>query len=80
MRVLLQNTKTRLYYACFNRRLAGSAQALDFASIPNAAKFALEENFADMEIVLSYDHPDREVHLPVLAEWCLLDPRHLVPV
>jgi hypothetical protein len=80
MRVLLQNTKTRLYYAPFNQRLTESALALDFVSIPDAAKFAFEEDLGDMEIVLSYDDPQCEVHLPVLPEWCLLDPRHLLPV
>jgi hypothetical protein len=80
MRVLLQDTKTRLYYACFNERHSESAQALDFVSIPDAAKFAFEEELRDMEIVLSYDHPHCEVHLPVLPEWCLLDERILLPV
>jgi hypothetical protein len=80
MRVFLQHTETRLYYAEFNRRVSAPSRALDFASIPTATKFALEQKLTRMEIVLNWHtEPDCEVRLPVLPEWCLLDEKELLP-
>jgi hypothetical protein len=51
----------------------GREEAHDFTSVPSATRFALDSALASVEIVLSYDRPDCEIPLPLLAEWCQLD-------
>jgi hypothetical protein len=78
MRVFLRNTKTRLYCADPNGWAAAAGQALDFTSVPHAARFALDERLLGFEIVVRYDSLEEEVTVPLLAEWCDLDHAHSV--
>jgi hypothetical protein len=70
MRVLLRNTKTRLYCADSNGWAAAAGQALDFTSVPHAARFALDGRLPELEIVVRYDSLAEEITVPLLPEWC----------
>lgn len=77
MRVLLHNCRKKLYY-CGSRQLGVEPErALDFGTIPDAARFAFEEKLPDMGIVLRDDSCGAEIPLPVLPEWCLFEERAL---
>ena len=76
MRVLLKRKKTGRYYRGPNQFASEPGEALDFASIPAAARFALTEHLAEVEIALRSDYLAQEVPLPVLREWCELDENH----
>jgi hypothetical protein len=70
MRVFLRNRTTRQYWGVLAGCGAEREQAFDFGSVPRAARFALEESLAEVEIVLTcYLFPD-EVTLPVVPEFC----------
>jgi len=69
MRVLLRSVKDRLYYAGAGRPLTGLERAVKFASVERAGEIALNEELADMEIVLCYDDVACEVRLPVRPDW-----------
>jgi hypothetical protein len=73
MRVFLRNTKTRLYCADSNGWAAAAGQALDFTSVPHAARVALDESLPEIEIVVWYDSLAAEVVVPLLPEWCDFD-------
>ena len=69
MRVFLRNTKTRLYRTDSNGWVATVGQALDFISVPRAARFARDEKLPEAEIVVRCDLLAEEVALPLLPEW-----------
>jgi hypothetical protein len=69
MRVFLRNTKTRLYWAGSSAWAVASGKALDFISVPRAARFAYAEGLPEIEIVLKYDALPDEVIVPMLPEW-----------
>jgi hypothetical protein len=73
MRVLLRNRKTGLYCTNSNAWAATASQALDFASVPQATRFALDGNLPETEIVLKSDLLPDEVVVPLLSEWCDLN-------
>ncbi len=61
MRVLLQNTLTRLYYAAPGQWTEHPAQAFDFEQVERAAQIYALENLPYAQIVLDGAHP---THLP----------------
>jgi hypothetical protein len=73
MRVLLRQKKTRHYYVGPSQMAVEPCQALDFASVPQAARFALAERLPEVEIILRCDYIACEIPLPPLPEWCELD-------
>ena len=75
VRVLLRNKETGLYLAGIGREVGASRHALDFPSLSQAAKFALEQQVPDLEIVLSYANEAHQVPLPLLPEWHELEQR-----
>jgi hypothetical protein len=81
MRVLLRKRKAGLYCADANEWVTAARLALSFASVPQAARFALDENLPETEIVLKSDLLPEEVVLPLLPEWCdlTLQKRTLTP-
>jgi hypothetical protein len=79
MRVFLRNKQTRLYCADVNEWAAAVGHALEFTSVPHAARFARDENLPGIEIVVRCDLLAEEVAMPVLPEWCDVDqPRSAV--
>ncbi len=83
----MRHRQSSLYYAgpsqtepAPNHTTPDHERALDFASVRNAARFALEQHLTDMEIILRYDARNGEVALPVLPEWCLFEERALRPL
>jgi len=80
MRLLLRDRRTARYYAGLNQLAADPDRALDFGDVPSAARFALEQKLAGMELILRYDSWATEIPLPLLPEWCLFDERALRPV
>ena len=80
MRILLCNQRTGRYYSGPRQPGSGVAHAHDFGSVPAAAKFTFEEKLPDVEIVVRYDSHGTEIHLPVLAVWCLFGEESLRPV
>ncbi len=73
MRVLLRDRLTGRYVAGGGTAAVSRQEAHDFTSVPSATRFALDSAMSSVEIVLSYDQPDCEIPLPLLAEWCRLD-------
>jgi hypothetical protein len=76
MRVFLRTKKAGLYYYGPGELGVGFGGALEFASVPAAARHAISEQLPDMEIVLRCDCLDREVPLSVMPMWCDLDRDH----
>jgi len=70
MRVFLRNKADRLYCAGQNAWVTGIGQALEFNSVPQAAKFAFEGNLPESEIIIRCDLLEEEVAMPLLPEWC----------
>jgi hypothetical protein len=70
MRVLLRNTKTGFYCVGSNEWAVTAGQAIDFAGVPEATRFALDEKLPTTEIVLKSDLLPDEVVVPLLPEWC----------
>jgi hypothetical protein len=79
MRVFLKTKSTQRYYRGFDQPAAELSEALEFASIPAAAKHALAEKLLDVEIALRCDYLDREILLPLLPVWCELDETQSLP-
>ena len=75
MRVFVRNKQTRLYRAASNKWAAASGEALPFASVRHAARFAFDEKVPEAELVVRYDLLEQEVVVPLLPEWCHLDER-----
>ena len=73
MRVLLRHKKTRLYYVGVNQMAGEHNQARDFASVPQAARFALAEGLPEAEIIVRSDYLASEIPFQPLPEWCELD-------
>ena len=74
MRVFLRNKQTRLYYAGPTGWADSAGQALQFTSVSQAARFGLDHSLPDIELVLAcYTLPD-EVAMPLVPEWCAIDP------
>jgi hypothetical protein len=68
MKVFLRNRATGLYWAGPDAWAATTEGAFDFFGIPQASRFAREQQFPRMELILKYaDLPD-EVPVPLLAE------------
>lgn len=70
MKVFLRNITTGLYCTGSNGWVASQKQALEFTSVPQAARFALETILPGTEIVLQSDVLPDEVVVPVIPEWC----------
>ena len=73
MRVLLRNTRTLRYCTGSRGWVATAGQALEFASIPQAVRFALDEKLPGIEVVVEYNFLP-EVVVPLQHEWCNIDP------
>ena len=59
MRVLLQNSETKLYFAGPNEWTEDSGKALNFEHIDQATEVYANENLAYAEIVLDPEPPDQ---------------------
>jgi len=70
MRVLLRSTQTGLYCAGSDGWAASENRALDFTSVPQAARFAYHEHMPQAEIVLRSEVLPEEVVVPMIPEWC----------
>ena len=73
MRVFLRNKQSRVYWADSDGWVVGGEHAFDFIKVPRAARFALHECSAEMEIVLKCGLLPDEVIMPVLPEYCHSD-------
>ena len=69
MKVFLRDRKTRLYSAGTNEWVASVGQALDFETVAQATRLALDGNWPDLEMVVRYDVLPEEVAVPILAAW-----------
>jgi hypothetical protein len=76
MRVYLRMRTTGLYYGGAGQGSARLDGAVEFASLPEAARYAIAQQLSDAEIVLRCDCVDREVPLPVMPIWCDMDRSH----
>ena len=72
MRVLLRNTKTLRYCTSARGWVATAGQALEFTTIPQAVRFALDEKLPGIEVVVEYNFLP-EVVVPLQPEWCDFD-------
>ena len=57
MKVLLRETKTRLYYAGTNQWTTDAQQARDFDEVERAIQLRRNEQLTDVEVVLRFDDP-----------------------
>jgi hypothetical protein len=73
MRVMLRNKKTGLYCAAANEWTGAIGQALDFLSVPHAARFARDGNLPELEAVVKCDSLPDQVAVPLVPGWCDFD-------
>ncbi len=66
MKVLLQDTQTKLYYAGPGRWVKARREALNFEAIERAAQTYDTENYPFAEILVEDD--GTKLHLPVAAQ------------
>jgi hypothetical protein len=69
MKVFLRNKKTRLFCADPDGWTGAVEQALDYSSISQATRFALDEELPFIELVVKYDILPDEVPVPLLPQW-----------
>ncbi len=69
-KVFLRNRQTGQCYVGPNGLGWNGASAHDFGTVENAVELARTQKFTDMEVVLHYDAPARDLVLPV---------RHRIP-
>ena len=65
MRVILRHAGIGLYYAGRRQWVNHPESALDLETIERATELGREESFGEMEIVVTYDDPCRELVLPL---------------
>ncbi len=65
MRVVLKHAEIGLYYAGRKHWVGNSDSALDLETIERATELSRDESFEVMDIVVTYDDPDRELVLPL---------------
>jgi hypothetical protein len=65
MIVILRHSHLGLYYAGRKHWVSNPEQALDLETIERAAELGRQEDFPQMEIVVSYGEPDCDLVLPV---------------
>jgi len=70
MRVFLKAKRTGLYYRGAGKLSVSRDEALEFPSVPAAARCAINEQLTNVEIALRCDYLDREIPLPVMSAWC----------
>jgi len=70
MRFFLRNKQTRLYCASSREWVIAITHALPFHTVPQAARFAYDQELPEAEIVVRCDLVDQEVALPLLPQWC----------
>lgn len=73
MRVFLRSSTTGRYYGAGGRLDAEPGDALEFASVPVAARRACAAGLAGVHIVVRCDYLSQEVVMPMMPEWCDLD-------
>jgi hypothetical protein len=70
MTTLLRHPVSRHYFKALGKWTLDRDQAYDFGPVLRAARFACKAGFADMELVVSFDHPQSVTQLS-FEEICL---------
>jgi hypothetical protein len=65
MKVLLQNTKTRLYFREPDLWTSKSEKATEYRDTPTALRFCRQQFNADVQIVLKFDKEEYDIQLAV---------------
>lgn len=65
MKVLLRHAASGLYYAGRRHWVGNPGSATDLGTIEHATERSREESLEEMDIVVTYDDPIREVVLPL---------------
>ena len=65
MRALLRHAVIGLYYAGRKHWVGNPGSALDLGAIERATELSREEEFGDMDLMVTYDDPSCELVLPV---------------
>ena len=65
MRVLLRHAVIGLYYAGRKHWVGNPGSALDLGAIERATELSREEEFGDMDLMVTYDDPSCELVLPL---------------
>jgi hypothetical protein len=73
MRVFLRSKRTRLYYASPSGWADSAGQALQFTSVSEAARFALDHSLPDTELVLAFYTFPEQIAMPLVPEWSNID-------
>ena len=67
MRVLLRQTRTKLYYDGRHQWTTDAGRAFDFDDVERAIKLGREAKLTEVEVVLAYDDPLCDLVLPLWA-------------
>jgi hypothetical protein len=65
MRVVLRHAAIGLYYAGRKHWVGNSDSALDLETIERATELSRDESFEEMQILVTYDDPYREMVFPL---------------
>ena len=65
MRVVLRHAGIGLYYAGRKHWIGNPASALDLETIERATELSHDESFEEMQILVTYGDPYREMVLPL---------------
>ena len=68
MQVVLRHAGIDLYYAGRKHWVGNRDSALDLETIERATELSRDESFGEMDIVVTYDDPTRELVLPLRRE------------
>ncbi len=63
MRTLLRHAATGRYYQSLGRWTVDPENAHDFGSITRAVSFAHKARLTDMEVALSFEHPEQATNV-----------------
>jgi len=69
MRILLQNTRTKLYFSMLDMWTASARAAFDFRHSRRALDYVNKEGLKEVQLVVNFDDPqwDEVVPLPVVV-------------
>ncbi len=65
MRIVVQNTRTELFFGCDNHWMEDREQALDFKKVSCATRFLKEKQCDELQIVICLNDADYDYWLGV---------------
>ena len=72
-RVVLRHAGIGLYYAGRKHWVGNPESALDLETIERATELSRDESFEEMQILVTYDDPARDLLLPIVRQQAATD-------